>query len=27
VVRAFRIGDDSTVTEVVITTDGKPYRS
>ena len=27
VVRAFRICDDGEVTEVVITTDGKPYRS
>lgn len=27
VVRAFRINDDGEVTEVVITTDGKPYRS
>ena len=27
VVRAFRIGDDGAVTEVVGTTDGKPYRS
>ena len=27
VVRAFRISDDGAVTEIVITTDGKPYRS
>ena len=27
VVRAFRISDDGAVTEVVVTTDGKPYRS
>lgn len=27
VVRAFRIDDDGEVVEVVITTDGKPYRS
>ena len=27
VVRAFRISDDGEVTEVVVTTDGKPYRS
>ena len=27
VVRAFRISDDGAVTEMVVTTDGKPYRS
>ena len=27
VVRAFRISDDGAVTEIVVTTDGKPYRS
>ena len=27
VVRAFRIGDDGAVTEIVVTTDGNPYRS
>ncbi len=27
VVRAFRIGDDGAVTEILVTTDGKPYRS
>ena len=27
VVRAFRISDDGAVTEVVVTTDGNPYRS
>ena len=27
VVRAFRISDDGAVTEIVVTTDGNPYRS